>query len=71
MPTIELFGGRFIVRGGQLEVLGGDWQPNRIVVLEFESMDKAKNRINFPEYREVKKIRDENARSNAFVVNGV
>ncbi len=71
MPTIELFGGRFIVRGGQLEVLGGDWQPNRIVVLEFESMDKAKNRINFAEYREVKKIRDENARSNAFVVNGV
>lgn len=71
MPTIEAFGGRFIVRGGQLEVLEGDWAPNRVVILEFESMEKAKRWINSPEYSEVKKIRHNTARSNAFIVEGV
>ena len=35
-------GGRFLVRGGELAVLEGDWQPKRLVVLEFESLDAAK-----------------------------
>lgn len=71
MPTIAAFGGRFIVRGGQLEVLEGDWQPNRIVILEFESMARAKEWINSNEYSEVKAIRHNTARSNVIVVDGV
>ncbi len=35
--TVEKYGGKYIVRGGKTEVLEGDWQPKRIVVLEFES----------------------------------
>lgn len=70
MPTIAAFGGRFIVRGGQMEVLEGNWQPNRIVILEFESIAKAKAWLNSPEYSEVKKIRHSTAVSNAIVVEG-
>lgn len=70
LPTIEAFGGRFIVRGGPLEVLEGNWQPNRIVILEFESIAKAKAWINSPEYSEVKKIRHSTAVSKAIVVEG-
>jgi uncharacterized protein (DUF1330 family) len=40
--TITAQGGRYIVRGGKTEVLEGDWQPKRLVVLEFPSMDRAK-----------------------------
>ena len=40
--SIEQYGGRFIVRGGRLDVLEGDWAPKRLVVLEFPSADQAK-----------------------------
>ena len=40
--TVEKYGGKYIVRGGKAEVLEGDWQPKRIVVLEFESAERAK-----------------------------
>ena len=41
--TVEKYGGKYIMRGGKTEVLEGDWQPKRIVVLEFESAQRAKD----------------------------
>ena len=41
--TVEKYGGKYIVRGGKTEVLEGDWRPKRIVVLEFESAQRAGN----------------------------
>jgi len=35
LPTIEKYGGRFLVRGGKMEVLEGNWPPRRIVIVEF------------------------------------
>lgn len=46
----EKFGARFLVRGGAYEVLEGQWQPQRLVVVEFESMEKAKAYYDSPEY---------------------
>ena len=40
--TLTPYGGRFLVRGGAHETVEGDWKPNRVVVLEFPSMDHAK-----------------------------
>src|SRR5437667_10392961 len=40
--TVEKYGGKYIMRGGKTEVLEGDWQPKRMVVLEFESAQRAK-----------------------------
>ena len=39
---IAAYGGKYIARGGRAENLEGDWQPNRIVILEFENVEKAK-----------------------------
>lgn len=69
--TVEEHGGKYIVRGGQTEVLEGDWHPKRIVVLEFPSMDRAKEWLNCEEYREPRKMRHATARTNMIVVEGV
>ena len=70
-PTVEPRGGKYIVRGGRTEVLEGEWQPKRIVVLEFSSMDQAKNWLNSEEYREPRKMRHATAKTNMVLVEGV
>jgi uncharacterized protein (DUF1330 family) len=68
--TVENYGGKYIVRGGKTEVLEGDWQPKRIVVLEFESAQRAKEWLNCDEYREPRKMRHRTARTNMILVEG-
>ena len=48
--AVDRFGGRFLVRGGAYETLEGGWQPQRLVVIEFENMEKAKAFYDSPEY---------------------
>jgi uncharacterized protein (DUF1330 family) len=69
--TVLKHGGKYIVRGGRTEVLEGDWQPNRIVVLEFDSMERAKEWLNCEEYREPRKMRHRTAKTNMILVEGV
>jgi uncharacterized protein (DUF1330 family) len=64
-------GGRFVVRGGELAVLEGDWNPSRLVVLEFESLDAAKRWYESERYREAKALREGAARLNMVAVAGV
>jgi uncharacterized protein (DUF1330 family) len=69
--TVLAHGGKYIVRGGKTEVLEGGWQPKRIVVLEFPSMDRAKEWLNCEEYREPRKMRHATAKTNMILVEGV
>ena len=69
--TVEKYGGKYIVRGGKTEVLEGDWQPKRIVVLKFESMQRAKDWLKSEEYREPRKMRHRTAKTNMILVEGV
>ena len=69
--TVEKYGGKYIVRGGRAETLEGDWNPKRIVVLKFESMQRAKDWLNCDEYREPRKMRHRTAKTNMIVVEGV
>ncbi|HEX3067059.1 MAG TPA: DUF1330 domain-containing protein [Thermoanaerobaculia bacterium] len=68
--AIAAYGGRYLVRGGKSEVLDGEWRPGRLVVLEFDSMEKARSWRDSPEYAEAKKVRDECSRANMIVVEG-
>jgi uncharacterized protein (DUF1330 family) len=68
--TVLKYGGKYIVRGGATEVLEGDWKPKRIVVLEFESMQRAKDWLNCEEYGEPRKMRHRTARTNMILVDG-
>lgn len=69
--TIAARGGKYLVRGGKTEVLEGDWQPKRIVVLEFPSTDAAKEWLNCEEYREPRKMRHATAKTNMILVEGL
>jgi uncharacterized protein (DUF1330 family) len=68
--AIAAHGGRYLVRGGRSEVLDGEWTPRRLVVLEFDSFEKAKAWRESPEYAEAKQVRERCARSNMIVVEG-
>lgn len=70
-PTVEAYGGRYIVRGGATETLEGDWQPNRVVVLEFKSLEQAKAWYHSPEYAGPKALRQKTANSKGILVEGV
>ncbi len=69
-PTVAAYGGRYIVRGGKVETLEGDWQPNRFVILEFPSVQRAKEWWGSAEYRPGKALRHLTARSQMIVVEG-
>jgi uncharacterized protein (DUF1330 family) len=70
--TLQPYGGRFIVRGGKYQTLEGEWEPQRIVVLEFPSMEQARAWYNSPEYQDVMSIREEHARTHFLtLVEGV
>ncbi len=70
-PAIEAYGGKYLVRGGSMEILEGDWKPNRVVILEFQSIEMAKNWINSPEYSDARALRHQTATSHAIVVDGL
>ena len=70
-PTIAKYGGRFIVRGGTVEVLEGDWRPNRLVLLEFPSAEHARQWWNSPEHTEAKLIRQATSEGTLLLLEGV
>jgi uncharacterized protein (DUF1330 family) len=69
--TVAKYGGKYIVRGGASETLEGDWEPKRIVILEFESVRRAKEWLNCAEYEEPRKMRHRTAKTNMVVVEGI
>jgi uncharacterized protein (DUF1330 family) len=71
LPTVERYGGRYLARGGEVEVLEGDWEPQRLVILEFESMERLRQFYDSPEYAPLKQLRREVADSQLVVVEGL
>lgn len=55
--SLQEHGGRFLARGGDTATLEGDWQPKRIVVIEFDDLDSARRWYDSPEYREARDLR--------------
>ncbi len=70
-PVVEQFNGRYLVLGGQCEIVEGDWKPIYPVMIEFPSLEDARNWYESDEYSELKAIRLEATKSNAVFINGV
>jgi uncharacterized protein (DUF1330 family) len=69
--TVTAYGGRYLARAGQTEKLEGEWMPKRLVILEFESLERARQWLDSPEYAQVKPLRHKSARSNMVVIEGI
>jgi len=69
--ALAAFGGRFIARGGEMAVLEGDWEPSRLVLVEFPDLESAKRFYDSPEYEAAKKLREGAASLNMVAVQGL
>lgn len=69
--TIENFSGRKIVRTGVIEVIEGDWDPDRMTNIEFPDMNSLKDWYNSSEYENLKAMRHSVMTSNAIAVKGI
>ncbi|MCH0564865.1 MULTISPECIES: DUF1330 domain-containing protein [unclassified Streptomyces] len=56
--TLELYGGGFVIRGGEFTVLEGDWHPTHLSVMGFPTAEHARRWYHSPEYREIVPLRD-------------
>lgn len=68
--TVSRWGGRFIVRGGAIETLDGDWSPKRLVVIEFPDVETARNWYQSQEYQAIVPIRQANSEGGLVLVEG-
>ena len=70
MPTIEAFGGSFVVRGGALTVMEGDWPHRRTVIIEFPSREAAEGWYASPAYQAVIDLRKKSSDGALIIVDG-
>lgn len=69
--SIAEFDGKFVVRGGRTVSLEGDWKPQRIVVSEFPSVERAQEWWNSEGYKKAKKLRHDSADTKMIIVEGI
>jgi uncharacterized protein (DUF1330 family) len=69
-PSFTSFGGRYLVRGGKTQSFAGE-QPKRVVVLAFDSMERAQSWYASPEYEVLKALRDKAGKARIFAAEGL
>ena len=67
-PTMERFGGKYLIRGGKFEIAEGEWPADRTTVVEFESFEKAKECYESIEYSKAKGIRQKSAKTDLILI---
>jgi uncharacterized protein (DUF1330 family) len=70
-PSVMRHGGRFLARGGVIDVLEGDWHPARLVVIEFDSADEARAWYESDDYAEARAVRQDAGDWRVVIVDGV
>lgn len=69
--SIAEYGGKFVIRGGRTVSLEGGWEPQRMVVAEFSSVEQAEKWWHSDGYEKAKKIRQASADTKMIIVEGV
>lgn len=70
-PVLQRYGGKVLAAGGASETLEGEWHPNELAILEFESVEQAKRWYHSDEYAPVKDIRLKTAHTRLVLVQGI
>lgn len=69
--SLEKYGGAFIARGGRVQTLEGDWDPQRLVITAWPSVERALAWYHSEEYREAKAIRQQASTGKMILVEGM
>ncbi len=69
--VLAAHGGQYLARGGATRVVEGDYAPERIVVMEFASLEQAESFVNSPGYAELSVIRNRSTNTSTIIVDGV
>jgi len=70
-PTIAAYDGRYLARGGATTTLTGTWHPTRLVILEFPTVERAREWWNSPDYAAARSIRETCADAEIVLVDGL
>lgn len=68
--TVAKFGGRYVVRTSHATPLAGDWRPERLIVLEFDSAEQMRRWNQSPEYLELAPLRIRSTNTRSIAVEG-
>jgi uncharacterized protein (DUF1330 family) len=71
IPTIEAYGGKFVVRGGKFNAIEGDMPWERVVVLEFPSRKAAEDWYHSPAYQKILPYRLKSAKCSFVIADGL
>jgi len=71
LATVERYQGKYLVLGGKMKVIEGNWSPVTPVVIEFPSMEQAERWYYSPEYAPLLKLRLDGTRGNAVFIEGL
>jgi uncharacterized protein (DUF1330 family) len=69
--VVQEHGGRYIARGGDITPLAGGWNPQRVIIIEFDSLQAAQNCFNSPDYKQLAPLREASTTCKAIFVEGV
>ena len=69
--TVERFGGRYLARGGAVDVREGSWSPERLVILEFPDVDAARAWYGSDEYAELRAVRERASQGELVITEGL
>jgi uncharacterized protein (DUF1330 family) len=70
-PAVAAYGGKYVARGGRTVTLEGGWEPGRLVILQFDSVEQAEAWWNSEEYAAAKMLRHASSRSRMVVVEAL
>ena len=68
--VVEANGGRYLARGGQITPMSPDWTPERIVIIEFESIEAVNRCFGSEDYKKLAPLRELSTSTKAIVVEG-
>ncbi|MBW8189791.1 DUF1330 domain-containing protein [Neiella marina] len=69
-PTVAACGGRYLACDADIQVLSGDWQPNRLVMMEFPDKATAEHWATCREYAPIHALRNRYAKANMVIIDG-
>ncbi|MXX74492.1 MAG: DUF1330 domain-containing protein [Holophagales bacterium] len=69
--VVEAHGGRYLVRGGAAEAIRGDWKPDRLVIVEFDSVEQARRWQEGADFADLREKLSQSTNTDVVIVEGV